>query len=112
MKMSLCPRLQFAPEHASKELVSLWQDPKARLILLSNFLLVVGSGITWIAVPWLLIQQPNGEALYGLSNSALTLLIFLLLPHLGKAVDRNSRKNVLVFYFVFGMSTNLFIIAM
>ena len=64
--------------------MNLWQDPKARLILIANFLLVVGSGITWIAVPWLLIQQPNGEALYGLSNSALTLLIFLLLPHLGK----------------------------
>jgi MFS family permease len=92
--------------------VNLWQDPKARLILIANFLLVVGSGITWIAVPWLLIQQPNGEALYGLSNSALTLLIFLLLPLLGKAIDRNSRKKVLVFYFVFGMSTNLFIIAM
>jgi hypothetical protein len=26
--------------------VNLWQDPKARLILIANFLLVVGSGIT------------------------------------------------------------------
>src|SRR6516225_1531251 len=112
MKMSLCPRLQFAPEHASKELVSLWQDPKARLILLSNFLLVVGSGITWIAVPWLLIHQPNGEALYGISNAGLTLLIFLLLPYLGKFIDRTSRKKVIVGYFFFGMATNLFVIAM
>jgi MFS family permease len=40
------------------------------------------------------------------------LLIFLLLPHLGKAIDRNSRKKVLVFYFVFGIGTNLLIIAM
>jgi MFS family permease len=95
-----------------KSAVNLWQDPKARLILIANFLLVVGSGITWIAVPWLLIQQPNGEALYGLSNAALTLLIFLLVPHLGKAIDRNSRKKVLIFYFAFGIGTNLFIIAM
>jgi len=92
--------------------VNLWQDPKARLILTANFLLVVGSGITWIAVPWLLIHKANGEGLYGLSNAVLTLLIFLLLPHLGKAIDRNSRKKVLISYFVFGMSTNLFIIAM
>jgi MFS family permease len=104
--------LQFELEHASGKLVNLWQDPKARLILLSNFLLVVGSGITWIAVPWLLIHRPNGEALYGLSNAGLTLLIFLLLPYLGKFIDRTSRKKVIVGYFFFGMATNLFVIAM
>jgi len=92
--------------------VNLWRDPNARLILIANFLLVVGSGITWIAVPWLLIHQPNGEALFGVSTSVLTLLILLLLPYLGKVIDRNSRKKVLLIYFVFGMSTNLFIIAM
>jgi MFS family permease len=43
---------------------------------------------------------------------ALTLLIFLLLPFLGKAIDRNSRKKVLIGYFIFGISTNLFVIAM
>jgi MFS family permease len=104
--------LQFEWEHASKKLVSLWQDPKGRLILLSNFLLVVGSGITWIAVPWLLIQKPNGEALYGISNAILTLLIFVLLPYLGRVIDRNSRKKVVVGYFFFGMTTNLFVVAM
>jgi MFS family permease len=104
--------LQFPLGHASKELVSLWQDPKARLILLSNFFLVVGSGITWIAVPWLLIHQPDGEALYGISNAVLTLLIFVLLPYLGKVIDRNSRKKIIVGYFVFGIATNLSVIAM
>ncbi len=92
--------------------MNLWQDPKARLILIANFLVVVGSGITWIAVPWLLIHQPNGGAVFGLSNAALTLLIFLLLPFLGKAIDRNSRKKVLVAFYLFGICTNLFIIAM
>jgi MFS family permease len=104
--------LHFPPEHASKVLVSLWQDPKARLILLSNFFLVVGSGITWIAVPWLLIHQPNGEALFGISNALLTLLIFVLVPYLGKVIDRTSRKKVIVGYFVFGIATNLLVIAM
>ncbi|MBV9642411.1 MAG: MFS transporter [Verrucomicrobia bacterium] len=92
--------------------MNLWQDPKARLILTGNFLLVVGSGITWVAVPWLLIHQPNGDAIFGLSNSALTLLIFLLLPFLGKAIDRHSRKKVLILYYAVGISTNLFVIAM
>jgi MFS family permease len=92
--------------------VNIWQDPKARLILIANFLLVVGSGITWIAVPWLLIHEANGTGIFGLSSSALTLLIFLLLPFLGKVIDRNSRKKVLVLFYIFGMSTNLFVIAM
>ena len=92
--------------------MNLWHDPKARLILIANFLLVVGSGITWVAVPWSLIHQPNGDAIFGLSNSALTLLIFLLLPFLGKVIDRHSRKMVLILYYFFGISTNLFVIAM
>jgi MFS family permease len=104
--------LQSSLVHASGETVNLWRDPKGRLILTANFLLVVGSGITWIAVPWLLIHQPNGTAIYGLSSSALTLLIFLLLPFLGKAIDRNSRKKVLLVYYVFALVTNLFVIAM
>jgi MFS family permease len=104
--------LQSFSVHASGETVNLWQDPKARLILTANFLLVVGSGITWIAVPWLLVHQPDGDAVFGLSNAALTLLIFLLLPFLGKVIDRNSRKKVLIGYFFFGISTNLFVILM
>jgi MFS family permease len=92
--------------------VELWQDSKARLILLANFFLVVGAGITFIAVPWLLIHQPNGERLFGIANAGLTLLIFLLLPYLGKAIDRNSRKKVLLSYFVFGAGTNLIVTLM
>jgi MFS family permease len=78
---------------------------------MANFLLVVGSGITFIAVPWLLVHQPNGEALYGYANAGLTLLIFLLLPYLGKAIDRNPRKNILLIYFVCAVATNLFVTA-
>lgn len=104
--------LQSSSLRASGETVNLWLDPKARLILIANFLLVVGSGITWLAVPWLLIHQPNGDAIYGLSSAALTLLIFLLLPFFGKAIDRNSRKKVLLVYYVFALATNLFVIAM
>ena len=90
--------MQSSLLRASKETLNLWRDRKARLILIADFLLVVGSGITWLAVPWFLIQEPNGNAVYGLSSSALTLLIFLLLPFLGKAIDRNSRKKVLLGY--------------
>jgi MFS family permease len=91
--------------------VNLWRDPKARLVLSANFLLVVGAGITFMAVPWLLIQQPNGQSIFGSANALLTLVIFLLLPYLGKAVDRNSRKAVILAYFGFAIAIDLFVIA-
>jgi MFS family permease len=78
--------------------VTIWSDPKARLILIANFLLVVGAGITFMAVPWLLIQRPNGNAILGYSNAGITLLILLLLPYFGKIVDRYSRKRVVLAY--------------
>ena len=91
--------------------MNLWRDPKARLVLSANFLLVVGAGITFMAVPWLLIQQPNGQSIFGSANAFLTLVIFLLLPYFGKAVDRNSRKAVILAYFGFAIAIDLFVIA-
>ena len=78
--------------------MTIWSDPKARLILSANFLLVVGAGITFMAVPWLLIQKPNGNAILGYSNAGVTLLVLLLLPYFGKIVDRYSRKRVVLAY--------------
>lgn len=91
--------------------MNLWRDPKARLVLSANFLLVVGAGITFMAVPWLLIHQPNGQSIFGYTNAFLTLAIFLLLPYFGKAVDRNSRKAVILVYFALCIATNLFVVA-
>jgi MFS family permease len=106
------PDLQRFMLRASQKAVNLWCDPKARLILTANFLIVVGSGITWIAVPWLLIHESNGDAIYGLSSSALTLLVFVLLPVLGKAIDRNSRKKVVLIYYIFAITANLVVVSM
>ena len=78
--------------------VTIWSDPKARLLLTANFLLVVGAGITFMAVPWLLIQKPNGNAILGYCNAGVTLLVLLLLPYFGKIVDRYSRKRVVLVY--------------
>src|ERR1700751_3917538 len=78
------------------KMVTIWPDPKARLILTGNFLLDVGARITFIAVPWLLLQRPNGNATLGYSNAGVTLLILFLLPYFGKIVDRYSRKRLVL----------------
>jgi MFS family permease len=91
--------------------VNIWRDPKARIVLTANFLLIVGASLTFMAIPWLLIQQPHGKAILGYTNSIITLLILFLLPYLGKLVDRNSRKAVVLIFLVCGFTVNVLVIA-
>jgi len=91
--------------------VNIWRDPKARIVLTANFLLVVGASLTFMAIPWLLIQQPQGKAILGYTNSIVTLAILLLLPYLGKLVDRNSRKAVVLIFLALGFAVNILVIA-
>jgi MFS family permease len=91
--------------------VNIWHDPKARIVLTANFLLVVGASITFMAIPWLLIQQPQGKTILGYTNSLVTLVILLLLPYLGKLVDRNSRKAVVLIFLACGFTVNVLMIA-
>jgi MFS family permease len=91
--------------------VNIWRDPKARIVLTANFLLVVGASLTFMAIPWLLIQQPHGKAILGYTNAIVTLAILLLLPYLGKLVDRNSRKAVVLIFLALGFAVNILVIA-
>ena len=90
--------------------VTLWSDPKARLVLGANFLLVVGAGITFMAVPWLLIQRPNGNAILGYTNAIVTLAILFLLPYFGKIVDSHSRKLVVLVFLASAILVDLLVI--
>ena len=64
-----------------------------------------------MAIPWLLIQQPHGKAILGYTNSIVTAVILLLLPYLGKLVDRNSRKAVVLIFLALGFTVNVLVIA-
>jgi MFS family permease len=90
--------------------VNIWRDPKARIVLTANFLLIVGASLTFMAIPWLLIQQPQGKAILGYTNSVITLLILFLLPYLGKLVDRNSRKAVVLIFLGSGFAVNILMV--
>jgi MFS family permease len=78
--------------------------------LTANFLLVVGGGITFMAVPWLLIQRPNGKATLGYTNALVTMLILFLLPYFGKIVDRYPRKSVVLTYLATAVTLNLCVV--
>ncbi len=64
-----------------------------------------------MAIPWLLIQQEHGKTILGYTNSIITLVILFLLPYLGKLVDRNSRKAVVLIFLALGFAVNVLMIA-
>ncbi|SOC15579.1 Na+/melibiose symporter-like transporter [Ureibacillus xyleni] len=77
-----------------KEIV---RDSRFRLILLANIASSIGSGITMIAIPWLLVTSERGNVLYGFITFGVTVLNFIITPYVGTLIDRVSRKKLLVF---------------
>ncbi|MFI5357221.1 MAG: MFS transporter, partial [Opitutales bacterium] len=80
----------------------LLRDFRIRRLLLANITGSVGSGITIIAVPWLLVQRPSGDRLYGYLTVLTTMALFLLVPYYGSWLDRCSRKFALLAAETFG----------
>ena len=85
----------------------LLQDTRVQRLLLANITGSIGSGITIIAVPWLLIHRPNGDQLYGYITLGTTIALFLFMPHYGTWIDRHSRKTMLLAGELFGFFATL-----
>lgn len=82
----------------------LLRDARIRRLLLANITGSIGSGITIFAVPWLLVQQPGGNASYGTVTVVTTIALFLFMPYYGAWVDRHSRKTMLLGSELFGLA--------
>jgi MFS family permease len=74
----------------------LLRDARIRRLLLANTCSAVGTGITVFAVPWLLVQQPEGSTAYRWATVATTLALFVAAPYYGAWVDAHSRKSALL----------------
>jgi MFS family permease len=81
---------------------SLLRDSRARRLVVANLFSSVGSGITIIAVPWLLVNREGGNATFGWTTFWTTVVLFLFIPYYGAWVDRHSRKTMLLWGEVFG----------
>ncbi len=81
---------------------TLLADSRVSRLLLANMASSVGSGITIVAVPWLLVQREGGERLYGYVTILTTLVMFLIIPHYGAWLDHHSRKAILLAGEAFG----------
>jgi len=86
---------------------ALLRDTRVQRLLLANITGSVGSGVTIIAVPWLLVHRANGDQLYGYATLGTTLLMFLFMPYYGAWLDRHSRKTILLAGEMFGFLATL-----
>ncbi|TYS67642.1 MFS transporter [Sutcliffiella horikoshii] len=75
---------------------SLYKDIRFRYIILANLASSIGSGITMIAIPWLLVTSDNGNEVFGYVAICMTIINFLLTPYLGYLIDKISRKSMIV----------------
>ena len=66
------------------------------LLLLGNILSHIGTGITMLAIPWLLIKKLQATSTYGYLSITAMALSILLLPYIGVVIDRFSRKTILL----------------
>jgi MFS family permease len=83
------------------------KDRRIAYLVIANILSSVGSGVTMIGVPWLLINRSGGDEIYGYVTLASTVVIFLFSPYIGAFIDQFSRKKMLLASEVAGGSITL-----
>ena len=89
---------------AMKDLIS---DTRVQRLLLANITGSIGSGITIVAIPWMLVHRTGGEQVYGYATIGTTIVLFLFMPHYGSWIDRHSRKTMLLAGELFGFAATL-----
>lgn len=75
---------------------NLYKDSRFRLIISANIASSIGSGITMIAIPWMLVSSEDGNKVFGFITIGMTILSFILTPFIGNLVDKVSRKKLLI----------------
>jgi len=75
---------------------NLYNDSRFRLIIFANIASSIGSGITMIAIPWMLVSSDNGNAVFGYVTISMTIISFIITPFVGNLVDKMSRKKLLI----------------
>jgi MFS family permease len=79
------------------------RDTRVQRLLVANITGSIGSGITIVAIPWLLVHRTGGDQIYGYATVGTTIVLFLFMPHYGSWIDRHSRKTMLLAGELFGL---------
>ena len=85
----------------------LLRDTRVQRLLLANVTGSIGSGITIVAIPWLLVHRTGGDQIYGYATIGTTIALFLFMPYYGAWIDGHSRKKMLLAGELFGLAATL-----
>jgi MFS family permease len=85
----------------------LLKDTRVQRLLVANITGSIGSGITIVAIPWLLVHRSGGDQIYGYATIGTTIALFLFMPYYGAWIDRHSRKTMLLLGELFGFVATL-----
>jgi MFS family permease len=72
------------------------KDRRLHTLLLANITSSVGTGITSISIPWMLVNREGGEAVFGYATLFVSIVLFFVSPYIGVLIDRTSRKRFLL----------------
>jgi MFS family permease len=77
-------------------MTELYRDRRFYFIIAANLLSSIGSGITMVAIPWLLVSDGQGATIFGYVTIVMTIINFIMTPFIGQWVDRFPRKKLLM----------------
>ncbi|MFC5450685.1 MFS transporter [Paenibacillus aestuarii] len=83
------------------------KDSRMLFLIIANILSSIGSGVTMIGVPWMLVNRAGGDQIYGYATLVSTIVLFLLSPQIGVYIERISRKKLLLLSEVVGGAITL-----
>ncbi|WP_214483586.1 MFS transporter [Bacillus sp. SM2101] len=75
---------------------TLFQDQRLYKILSANIFSSIGTGVTMIAIPWLLVTEKGGAVILGFATICMTIAQFILAPYIGYMIDKLSRRAILI----------------
>ncbi|EPJ53937.1 MAG: hypothetical protein OFPI_08650 [Osedax symbiont Rs2] len=71
-------------------------NPTLILLLISNALASIGTGVAMIAIPWFLATGEGGSVLFGVLATLINIFLFLVTPFIGPAIDSCCRQKLMI----------------
>lgn len=71
-------------------------NPTLILLLISNALASIGTGVAMIAIPWFLATGEGGSVLFGILATVVNICLFFTTPFIGPYIDGCSRQKLMI----------------
>lgn len=97
-------------QHINNQNKSIWGARNIYLIIVTNAMSSIGTGIGMIATPWLIVKEGGGDKILGILAIITSIILFLIIPIIGTLIDRITRKKMMLsirVFFIFAIVLEL-----